>query len=581
MVRQWWSRYATANIGTATVWATVLDVDPRHGGDVALAELERLNGPLPDTAEVLTGGGGRHIYFRPVPGLGPSAGRVGAGLDIKAGEGAYVLLPPSSHMSGGTYLDELVFPLFDTPLAPVPAWLIALATGPSEDTWSSGNGGAPHRTPDEWGQKLAGAPAGQRRAVACEIAGHYLGLRIAAEEVEEILLGYAARCVPPFPEREARALVRDLARRARAKPRTAEAGPETESDGLGLVSLGELLAEPDDRTTWIVGDRLPASGLGLLAGKPKAGKSTLARCLAFAVARGEPCLGFATTQGSVIYLALEEKRAEVREHFRALGATAEDPIFVLCASAPPDALELLRLEADRRHPVLIIIDPLFRFVRVEDGNDYATMTAALEPLMTLARETGAHVLLVHHLGKGERADGDNVLGSTAIFGAVDSALLMKRTERYRTVSSIQRYGEDLEEITVELDPITRNVHAGGTRAEAELEDAARLILEFLAGVSVPVTEAEMDNTIECRRQIWKKALRALVGTGKVIRAGRGGKGDPFRYSFPGSLYISGTREPEPLFPEQPPVLESKDSGSHVPYSIQVPPVPSGRPEPAP
>jgi RecA-family ATPase len=55
--------------------------------------------------------------------------------------------------------------------------------------------------------------------------------------------------------------------------------------------------------------------------------------------------------------------------------------------------------------VLIIIDPLFRFVRVEDGNDYATMTAALEPLLVLARETGACVLLVHHLGKGDRNDG--------------------------------------------------------------------------------------------------------------------------------------------------------------------------------
>jgi len=35
------------------------------------------------------------------------------------------------------------------------------------------------------------------------------------------------------------------------------------------------------------------------------------------------------------------------------------------------------------------------------------MTAALTPLLELARETGAHVLAVHHLGKGEREDGDS------------------------------------------------------------------------------------------------------------------------------------------------------------------------------
>jgi hypothetical protein len=341
-------------------------------------------------------------------------------------------------------------------------------------------------------------------------------------------------------------------------------------DDLGLVSVGELLGEPTEAHSWVVADRLPAAGLGLLAGKPKAGKSTAARCLALAVARGAPWLGFSTLAGPVIYLALEEKRQELRQHFRALGATAADSIAILCASAPVDALERLRREVERRRPVLIIIDPLFRFVRVDDGNDYATMTAALEPLMTLARETGACVLLVHHLGKGERADGDNVLGSTAIFAAVDSALLMKRTERYRTLSSIQRYGEDLEEITVTLDPETRNVSAGPPKTQAEQDEAGRLILEFLAGRE-PVTEAEIDGAIECRRQIWKKALRDLVGTGKVARTGRGGKADPFRYS--GSLSISGNQGTRTLFPDLSADPKREDSGSQVPYSVQVPVVP--------
>jgi hypothetical protein len=317
--------------------------------------------------------------------------------------------------------------------------------------------------------------------------------------------------------------------------RPAPAAPT--GDGLELVSVGELLGEHDEAAqTWIVAGRLPAGGLGLLAGKPKAGKSTAARCLALAVARGALWLEFPTTAGPVIYLALEEKRREVREHFRALGATAADPIAILCASAPLDALARLRHETERRRPVLIIIDPLFRFVRVDDGNDYATMTAALEPLLTLARETGACVLLVHHLGKGERSDGDNVLGSTAIFAAVDSALLMKRTERYRTLSSIQRYGQDLEEITVTLDPDTRNVSAGPPKVQAEQDHAAQLIVQFLTGRQ-PATEAEIDEGVECRTQAKRAALRALVKAGTVARTGRGGRSDPFMFSC--SLYIPG------------------------------------------
>src|SRR5437773_9630286 len=257
--------------------------------------------------------------------------------------------------------------------------------------------------------------------------------------------------------------------RAETAPPAASAGED-----LGLMSIGELLGESDTAPAWLVDQRLPAGGLGILPGKPKAGKTTLARWLTLSVARGEPWLGHATTRGPVIYLALEEKRSEVRAHFKALGATSTDPIFILCATAPVDALARLRREAERRRPVLIIIDPLFRFVRVpaELGNDYSAMTALLEPLLVLARETGAHVLVVHHLGKGERGDGDAILGSTAIFAAVDTALLMKRTERYRTLSSIQRYGEDLQEITLVLDPVTRNITAGLPRAEAEDAEAA-------------------------------------------------------------------------------------------------------------
>src|SRR5882724_7672342 len=97
-IESWWQQHPNANIGAPTgVWSDVIDVDPRHGGDERLAALEREHGPLPDTAEVLTGGGGRHIHFR--PGRAPLGKQVAEGIDVK-GPGGYVLLPPSSHVSG-------------------------------------------------------------------------------------------------------------------------------------------------------------------------------------------------------------------------------------------------------------------------------------------------------------------------------------------------------------------------------------------------------------------------------------------------------------------------------------------------
>ena len=55
---------------------------------------------------------------------------------------------------------------------------------------------------------------------------------------------------------------------------------------LPVVSLGELYAKPDPEVEWLVQGLLPADGLSLLVAPPKVGKSTLARCLAVAVADG-------------------------------------------------------------------------------------------------------------------------------------------------------------------------------------------------------------------------------------------------------------------------------------------------------
>lgn len=337
--------------------------------------------------------------------------------------------------------------------------------------------------------------------------------------------------------------------------------------GLQFVRLGDLLAQPEEETPWLVDGRLPSAGLSLLAGRPKAGKSTLARCLALAVSRGEPWLGFATQQGPVLYLALEEKVAEVRRHFEAMGAT-DDPVFVYCARAPQEGLPLLRQAAEQHKPGLIIVDPLLRLVRVRDANDYAVVTAALEPLLALARETGAHMLTVHYLGKGDRRGGDAILGSTAIFAAVDTALILKRSEKYRTLSSIQRYGEDLEEIVLALDPETRIVTAGLARQEADEVDLASTILEYLKVCAEPVDEPAIREAVEGRRAVKVKTLRRLVEEGRVIRSGQGRKGDPYLYVLADSGFLV------PNIPRELTEPETKDggkahsdapnSGSHVP-----------------
>src|SRR5271165_459983 len=213
-----------------------------------------------------------------------------------------------------------------------------------------------------------------------------------------------------------------------------------------FVSIADLLNEPDEQTSWLVEGLFPTGGTSLLVAKPKVGKSITAQNLAWCVSRGEPFLGRPTVEGPVLYLALEEKRAQVRRHFEAMGATMQDDnLFFYIAQTPLDAMEWLNRNVRRYKPMLIIVDTLQRFVRLDDVNDYAKVVNATTPLVTLARESGAHLLFTHHGNKKGGSDGDNVLGSTALFASVDTLLQMHSVEAGRTISSIQRYGINLEE----------------------------------------------------------------------------------------------------------------------------------------
>ena len=94
------------------------------------------------------------------------------------------------------------------------------------------------------------------------------------------------------------------------------------------LSMAELLTATEAAQEWTVGNLLPAGGLSLIAGKPGAGKSTLARDMALAVAQGKPWLGREVKQGPVLYLALEEHPRMIGTHMRSMGASAADPLYV-------------------------------------------------------------------------------------------------------------------------------------------------------------------------------------------------------------------------------------------------------------
>jgi hypothetical protein len=94
-VLDWWTRDPRANIGIVAKPSglLILDVDPRHGGDDSLHDLERELGRLPETVRAETGGGGEHLILKH-PG-GDFRAKVAEGVDIR--DQAYIIAPPSLH----------------------------------------------------------------------------------------------------------------------------------------------------------------------------------------------------------------------------------------------------------------------------------------------------------------------------------------------------------------------------------------------------------------------------------------------------------------------------------------------------
>ncbi len=127
-VAGWFPDTPGLNIGWALpVGWFALDVDPRHGGDKSLRELELQHGPLPWTLRADTGGGGAHWIYRVPEGveLRQMAG-FRPGLDTRLGGRGYLLISPSVH-------PETKRPYrWHTCVEPTdpPAWLVEMIKAP-------------------------------------------------------------------------------------------------------------------------------------------------------------------------------------------------------------------------------------------------------------------------------------------------------------------------------------------------------------------------------------------------------------------------------------------------------------------
>lgn len=221
---------------------------------------------------------------------------------------------------------------------------------------------------------------------------------------------------------------------------------------------------------WLVDGLLSKLALAVIFGPSQAGKSALQLDISFAVAYGLPWAGRATTQGKVLYIALEGQsglRPRAKAMAERTGQPVDDQIsfvfepFSLLDEA--DIAGIVRLAAQLGGVALIVVDTLAFAMAGGDENSSRDMSTVVANAKALQAQTGASVMLVHHTGKNAER---GMRGHTILPAAVDTTIEVKRGATQRSWTAVKvRDGEDgvsggfnLEVVELEPDSRGRPVH---------------------------------------------------------------------------------------------------------------------------
>lgn len=288
------------------------------------------------------------------------------------------------------------------------------------------------------------------------------------------------------------------------------------------VEAHALLAATFPSQPEIVGQGvLPRGAIGVVAGPPKRFKSISMLNLAIARNTRQSWLGFSTTPGPTLYVQAELNPPVLQTRLGSMLPAVALPL-------PPDTLyfettRTLRLDdpaglarlrgmIEAVHPDLVIVDPLARFMSGDENStrDMGRLVAALD---TLVEAYGVAILLVHHTGKpraeGERAGGERLRGSSALFGAVDSVLLLDRVDAEHLRLTLElRHGAEIEPRTLRRTPTLWLLPSG---PPPELLQVAAIVdtLPMRWGLFVQAIEQDL-------KMSRRSAERALSDTAKAV-----------------------------------------------------------------
>lgn len=199
-------------------------------------------------------------------------------------------------------------------------------------------------------------------------------------------------------------------------------------------SLMEVLDQPPSE--WLVKKLIGRDCLGVIYGKPGAGKTFLSLALALSIGHGQQCFGRRTLQGGVAMVAGEgtgglRNRVKAWHDHHGLDPAQcpsvqvlPQPVNLLDAGAVEALVKDIAQRFDGQPVRAVIIDTLARCFGDGDENRQPDMARFVEACDLIRRTFRCAVIVIHHTPK----EADDMRGSGALEGACDCVIRVGKTD---------------------------------------------------------------------------------------------------------------------------------------------------------
>ena len=316
----------------------------------------------------------------------------------------------------------------------------------------------------------------------------------------------------------------DLVEEMRQLSRDSESPSKPASNSWKRRTTADIL-NTDYPETHDVASGIITEGLTKLDAPPKTGKSLLGLHLGTAVSSGGYFMGsIPVKKRTVLYLALEDSERRLKNRLLKQGGIGNDNFYIETSASWKGGLSTLTVYLKEYPEIeLVIIDTLYQFEPIQDMNNYSETYGRIAAIQRLSIEKKVPIVLIHHTRKNNKGSSteawaDEGMGSQGINGAVDTIILLKKSDG-KNEGTMRIKGRDIEEkclnVVFDKDICTWRITGEGEIGKSDPQAQMEIIALLEKAGKEGMRTGDIAEALGKTRPAISNILKALEGKGRV------------------------------------------------------------------